>query len=107
MLKYFQNRRKQGQSTLEYAILIVIIIAALLSVQVYIKRGIQGRFKSATDDIGDQFSPSNTEETVVTTLKSVTSETFKDGASTSNIANEDTTLTVDREIDNIDEYWGN
>ena len=60
MLKYFNKMRNKGQSTLEYAVLIIIIIGALLSIQVYIKRGIQGRLKSATDDIGDQFSPGNT-----------------------------------------------
>jgi Flp pilus assembly pilin Flp len=53
------NKRK-GQSTLEYAVLIVIIIAALLAMNTYIKRGVQGRFKQAADDIGDQFSPGNT-----------------------------------------------
>lgn len=50
------KKNKKGQSTLEYAILIIIIIAALLSLQAYIKRGVQGRLKSATDDIGDQYS---------------------------------------------------
>ena len=60
MLKYFNKKRKKGQSTLEYAILIIIIIGALLSIQVYIKRGVQGRLKSAADDIGDQFSQGNT-----------------------------------------------
>jgi Flp pilus assembly pilin Flp len=49
-------RKHKGQTTLEYAILIVIIIGALLTLQVYIKRGVQGRFKSATDDIGEQYS---------------------------------------------------
>lgn len=49
-------KKYQGQSTLEYAILIVIIIGALLTLQVYIKRGIQGRLKSATDDVGEQFT---------------------------------------------------
>ncbi len=49
-------RKYKGQTTLEYAILIVIIIGALLALQVYIKRGIQGRVKSATDDIGAQYS---------------------------------------------------
>ena len=57
----FKNfNKKKGQSTLEYAVLIVIIIAALLAMNQYIKRGLQGRLKSATDDIGDQFSPGNT-----------------------------------------------
>ncbi len=47
-------RNPKGQSTLEYAILIVIIIGALITLQIYIKRGLQGRLKSATDDIGEQ-----------------------------------------------------
>lgn len=49
-------RKRRGQSVLEYIILIVIIIAALLTLQVYMKRGLQGRLGSATDDIGDQYS---------------------------------------------------
>ena len=64
----FKNfNKKKGQSTLEYAVLIVIIIAALLAMNQYIKRGLQGRLKSATDDIGDQFSPGNTNQTKVIT----------------------------------------
>jgi hypothetical protein len=58
MLQYLNQKR--GQSTLEYAVLIVVIIGALLTIQVYIKRGIQGRLKQASDDIGDQYSPGNT-----------------------------------------------
>ena len=54
MFRIFNN--KKAQSTLEYAILIIIIIAALLSLQVYVKRGIQGRLKSATDDVGEQYT---------------------------------------------------
>ena len=49
-------RKLKGQSTLEYAVLVVIIIAALLSLQTYIKRGVQGRLRKSSDDIGDQFS---------------------------------------------------
>jgi flagellar basal body-associated protein FliL len=49
-------KTKTGQSVLEYIILIVIIIAALLTLQIYMKRGLQGRLKSATDDIGDQYT---------------------------------------------------
>lgn len=107
MLKYFQNKRKKGQSTLEYAILIVIIIAALLSIQVYIKRGVQGRFKSATDDIGDQYSPGYTVESVTTTANTTSTDTFSAGVSTTGLASENTTLTVDRDIATNDEYWGN
>jgi uncharacterized protein (UPF0333 family) len=54
MLK--RSKKKAGQSTLEYVILVVIVIAALLSIQMYLKRGIQGRARSAADDIGEQYA---------------------------------------------------
>ncbi|MBI3314567.1 MAG: hypothetical protein HYZ86_01315 [Candidatus Omnitrophica bacterium] len=60
MLTYLNQKTLRGQSTLEYAVLVVIIIGALLSIQFYIKRGVQGRLKSAADDIGDQYSVGNT-----------------------------------------------
>ncbi len=50
-------KSSRGQSTLEYSILAVIIIAALVSTQVYMKRGIQGRWKDSVDQLGDQYSP--------------------------------------------------
>jgi Flp pilus assembly pilin Flp len=48
MLSYF--RRRNGQSTAEYAILIGLIVAAAIAVQIYVKRGVQARFKDASDD---------------------------------------------------------
>ena len=51
---------KKAQSSLEFCILIVIIIGALIAMQVYIKRAIQGRLRLAADDIGEQYSPGNT-----------------------------------------------
>lgn len=108
MLKYFNNRRKKGQSTLEYAILIIIVIGALLSIQVYIKRGIQGRLKQATDDIGDQFSPGNTRVNKVMTTNSKTEDTFKAGVTTSKLLAEEVTReTMNSTIVNVNrEYWG-
>lgn len=43
-----------GQSMAEYAILIAIVSAALLAMQVYMRRGIQGVIKAAADDVGKQ-----------------------------------------------------
>ena len=108
MLMYLNKKRQKGQSTLEYAILIIIIIGALLSIQVYIKRGVQGRLKSATDDIGDQFSPGNTRVTKETTTSSVSRDTFEAGVTSSVLqADEVTTDTLDSEIIEVEqEYWG-
>ena len=48
---------KKAQSTLEYAILIAVVVGALIGMQTYVKRGLQGRLKAATDDVGSQFEP--------------------------------------------------
>ena len=102
------RRRKKGQSTLEYAILIIIIIGALLSIQVYIKRGIQGRLKGAADDIGDQFSPGNTNVVQTMGTWSRTNETFRTGVSGSALLNAEVTTTkTNAYIMNLErEYWG-
>ena len=109
MLQYLNQRR--GQSTLEYAVLIVVIIGALLTIQVYIKRGVQGRLKSAADDIGDQYSDGNTNQVKVTNRSSESEETFGvvgQGISQTNlIGNEITNSTSNSVILNTQqEFWG-
>jgi cytoskeletal protein RodZ len=107
--KFNKARSRRGQSTLEYAILIVIVIGALMSIQFYLKRGVQGRFKSATDDIGDQFSPGNTDYNKVTTTSSKTQDTFKSGVTSSTLLDEDKTdTTLNSVIINAEqEFFGN
>jgi cytoskeletal protein RodZ len=106
MLQYLTQKR--GQSTLEYAVLIVVIIGALLTLQVYIKRGVQGRLKSAADDIGDQYSDGNTNEIRTTNRTSNTEETFQNGVSSSNLLSPETTNTTQNSIivNTQQEYWG-
>lgn len=107
MLQYLNQKR--GQSTLEYAVLIVIIIGALLTIQTYIKRGVQGRLKSAADDIGDQYSEGNTNEVKKTVKSGNTEETFNAGVATSKIlgSGEITNTTLNSVIVNAQrEYWG-
>ena len=108
MFKYLNNRRIKGQSTLEYAILIIIIIGALLSIQVYIKRGVQGRLKGAADDIGDQFSPGNMNSVMTTTTFSKSKDTFTSGVTKSVLtAQEVTKDTLTADIINVEqEFWG-
>lgn len=100
---------KKGQSTLEYAILIIIIMAALLSIQVYIKRGVQGRLKSAADDIGDQFSPGNTNVVMIMRTQSQTEDTFELGQTRSELQQDElTTDIMNSTVSNQNfEYWGN
>ena len=106
MLQYLNQKR--GQSTLEYAVLIVVIIGALLTIQVYIKRGVQGRLKSAADDIGDQYSDGNTNEVKTTIRNSATQEVSIAGNTTSLLVIPETTNTTDNSVilNTQSEYWG-
>lgn len=61
---------KKSQSILEYAVIIACIAAALVSMQIYIKRGIQGRLRQAADDIGEQYAPVNVDSNITITLDS-------------------------------------
>ena len=41
----------RGQSVLEYAVLIAVVVAALLAMNVYIRRAVQGNLKALEDQI--------------------------------------------------------
>ena len=63
------RKRTKGQSIAEYTFLIVIVLAALLSMATYFRRGIQGRWKVSVDQMGEQYDPryahSNITQTIV------------------------------------------
>lgn len=101
-------RKMKGQSTLEYAVLIIIVIGALLSIQVYVKRGIQGRLRSAADDIGDQYQPGNTNIRSVTTVTANSRDTFQYGVTNSVLLEDETTDTItNQEVMNAEQpFWG-
>jgi hypothetical protein len=46
---------KKGQSTLEYAALIAVVVGAIIAINLYLKRGVEGHLRSASDDIGTQY----------------------------------------------------
>lgn len=51
---------RKAQSTLEYALLIGVVVGALLAMQTYLKRSIQGRMQIIGDQMGDQYDPDGT-----------------------------------------------
>jgi hypothetical protein len=101
-------RNLKGQSTLEYAILIIIIIAALITLQSYIKRGVQGRLGSSTDTIGDQFSTSsNANYYKQTNTGSDTLDSNIRGVANTQLLNPQQTNTYQHiNMDGGGEYWG-
>jgi len=76
----FTYLNRKGQSTLEYAVLIAVVVAALIAMQTYIKRGVQGKFKQASDDIGEQFSPGASTYNYTTTTNIGSTEAVASGA---------------------------
>ena len=45
-------KNKKGFTILEYSLLIIIVVAAFLAMQIYLKRALAGRWKSSVDTIG-------------------------------------------------------
>ena len=64
--------------------------------------------RSATDDIGDQYAPGNTNVIKMTITSASTQETFQDGVTSSVLlADEITTVTSNQEIINAEQpFWG-
>ena len=61
-------RNRRGQSAVEFTMLITIILGVLIAMQVYFKRGLQGRWKSSVDDVGEQYDPAYTNGYVMSRL---------------------------------------
>ena len=71
---------KRGQSTLEYAIIVVVVVGALIAMQWYIKGGYQGKLRQSSDDMGQQFSPTLTLGNDTTTVTSTNTESWGGGS---------------------------
>ncbi len=54
------RRTNKAQSTLEYAVIIAVVAGGLLAMQYYMQRGIQGKLRSSSDSIGEQYSANKT-----------------------------------------------
>ena len=71
---------KGGQAILEYAVITVCVIAALLAMQVYVKRGISGSLRGSADQLGKQYEPGYVTSAITTTTTGDTyteTRTFK------------------------------
>ena len=58
-------RNHKGQTILEYTVIVIIILGVMVAMKDYVKRGIQGRWKSAADDFGDQYDPQSVNSNIV------------------------------------------
>lgn len=83
---FMRLRNKRAQSTLEYAVIIAVVVAGLLAMQFYIERGLKGKLRTSTDNIGEQYAPGLTTGTYTTTTGSTSAETITNaGVTTTNV----------------------
>lgn len=78
--------RKRAQNITEYAVLLAIIASAIVAMQVYVKRGVQGRIK----ELADQLGPTHHEESNIisdytTIQQGTTVQTYNAGVSGSRV----------------------
>lgn len=101
---------RKAQSTLEYALLIGVVVGALLSMQNYLKRSFQGKLQAVGDQVGDPYSPGDTKrtETMNMTIENIQENTTK-GANTTmttTITNQVQNQTSTRSLGNLsEESW--
>ena len=60
----------KGQSTIEYAAIVAVVAAALLSMAIYLKRSVSGKLREGADSVGEQYHPTNTSGTHTLTVDS-------------------------------------
>lgn len=78
---------RKAQSTLEYAVLIGIMVAALVAMQVYLKRGMQGRLRGYDEQLsqGAAYSPGATSSFIEVTTNTSENSVSQDKESNSEI----------------------
>ncbi len=95
-------KNHRGQNTAEYAIVIALIIGAVIAMQIYVKRGLQGRMKDATDYVATetselgatkQYEPYYSEQSMTSAQKSTTDIEAQEGASKTTTGSQESSRT--------------
>lgn len=82
---------RKAQGTLEYAVIIVVVLSALLAMQTYMGRGVQGKLRSSVDSIGEQYVAGN-----MTSKYTTEQETDMETQETFGLADDRTTISKGR-----------
>lgn len=56
-LTHFSLHARRAQSAVEYVVVLAAVAAALLSMAVYMKRGVSGNLRGSADSVGEQYHP--------------------------------------------------
>ena len=87
-------RNRRGQSMAEYAIVLTVVIGAIVAMQLYVKRGLQGKVRDVTDDVGvgltttkhtSQYEPYYTSSNMQTGQSQSGTESYQAGGTVSRV----------------------
>ncbi|MCX5714626.1 MAG: hypothetical protein NT033_07470 [Candidatus Omnitrophica bacterium] len=79
-------KKSIGQSTAEYAVLLAVMAAALLAMQVYVKRGLQGRIRNLSDQLSTyHYEPGRTISSYTTQQTGQSTQGYENGITRSQI----------------------
>jgi len=99
------NKKNRGQTTLEYVLIIIIFLGAFIAMSAYVKRGFSGRWKSAIDNLGEQYDPRVADSSIRHQLSSTTDTDIividDTVANLTYTSRTDTTSSVERKTGNI------
>jgi uncharacterized protein (UPF0333 family) len=108
MLRAIRNilTKKKAQSTLEYAVLIGVVVAGLIAMQTYVKRGFQGKLRENADSIGEAFSPGYTTYNVDHRSATNSREVVGNGTTTTDVRSQTNDRTGNEDVADFNkEYW--
>ena len=87
-------KKTRGQSITEYAVFITVVVMALLAMQVYLKRGIQGKIKDMISSLGSEsYNPNLTYSNFSLNTSTVYETSYEDGIRTTQMLLDQTNRT--------------
>lgn len=102
------HRYCRGQSAIELVLLFTVVVAALIALQVYFKRAIEGRGRQSADQIGSQWSFSDGAYTKTMTANSTTTETTTgEGITQTDIGTQTQNQHINETISKSKSLWDN
>jgi uncharacterized protein (UPF0333 family) len=76
------RRNQKAQSILEFSLVSIVVVVSLFCMQIYLKRGLMGRLRGYSEQLGEQYSPGSTTVSIVSDITLDTQETSSGGLST-------------------------
>lgn len=85
-LKTRNSKLTRAQSITEYTVFITVVVLALLAMQIYFKRGVQGKIRDMINYIGsERYNPNLTTGTSTADRLVITDSSYIDGVSTTQV----------------------